>query len=51
LVKLPEKPSMELEQELARYEAQEIENAIRILKMTDEEFVNASTFKQVAQYL
>jgi hypothetical protein len=50
-IKLPEKPSMDLEQELARYEVQEIENAIRILKMTDEEFVNASTFKQVAQYL
>ena len=51
VIKFPEKPSMELENELARYEVQEIENAIRILKMTDEEFVNASTFKQVAQYL
>ena len=29
----------------------EIENAIRILKMTDEEVVNASTFNKVAQYL
>ena len=48
---LPEKPQMELEQELARYEVQEIENAIRILKMTDEEVVNASTFNKVAQYL
>jgi hypothetical protein len=51
LIKLPEKPSMELEQELARYEVQEIENAIRILKMTDEEFVNATTFNKLAQYL
>ena len=50
-IKLPEKPSMELEQELGRYEVQEIENAIRILKMTDEETVNASTFKTIAQYL
>lgn len=50
-VKLPEKPSIDLERELGAYEIQEIENAIRILKMTDEEFVNASTFKQVAQYL
>ena len=50
-IKLPEKPSMELESELARYEVQEIENAIRILKMTDEEFVNASTFNKLAQYL
>ena len=50
-IKLPEKPSMELEQELGRWEVQEIENAIRILKMTDEETVNASTFKTIAQYL
>jgi hypothetical protein len=50
-IKLPEKPSIELENELGRYEVQEIENAIRILKMTDEETVNASTFKTVAQYL
>jgi len=51
LVKLPAKPEIELEQELGRYEVQEIENAIRILKMTDEETVNASTFKTIAQYL
>jgi hypothetical protein len=51
VVKLPEKPSIELEQELGRYEVQEIENAIRILKMTDEETVNASTFNKLAQYL
>jgi hypothetical protein len=50
-VKLPEKPSIDLERELGQYEISEIENAIRILKMTDEETVNASTFKQVAQYL
>ena len=50
-IKLPEKPSIELENELGRYEVQEIENAIRILKMTDEETVNASTFKTIAQYL
>jgi hypothetical protein len=48
---LPEKPSIDLENELGRYEVQEIENAIRILKMTDEETVNASTFKTIAQYL
>ena len=30
---------------------EEIENAIRILKMTDEETVNASTFKSIAKYL
>jgi hypothetical protein len=51
VVKFPEKPTIELEQELGRYEVTEIENAIRILKMTDEETVNASTFKTIAQYL
>jgi hypothetical protein len=51
IIKLPAKPELHLEQELGRYEVQEIENAIRILKMTDEETVNASTFKTIAQYL
>jgi membrane-associated protease RseP (regulator of RpoE activity) len=50
-IKLPTQPQIELESELGRYEVQEIENAIRILKMTDEETVNASTFKTIAQYL
>ena len=51
LVTLPTEPKIELEQELGRYEVQEIENAIRILEMSDEEFVNASTMKQIASYL
>jgi len=51
VLKFPEKPSLELERELGRYEVEEIENAIRILKMTDEEVVNATTFKSIAQYL
>lgn len=51
VITLPARPQMELEKELGRYEVEEIENAIRILKMTDEEFVNASTFKSIAQYL
>ena len=50
-ITLPKNPSIELENELGRWEVQEIENAIRILKMTDEEVVNASTFNKVAQYL
>lgn len=50
-IKLPKKPELDLEQELGRYEVSEIENAIRILKMTDEEVVNATTFKTIAQYL
>ena len=48
---LPTKPELELEQELGRWEVDEIQNAIRILKMTDEEVVNATTFKSIAQYL
>ena len=50
-ITLPEKPELNLERELGRYEVEEIQNAIRILKMTDEEVVNASTFKTIAQYL
>mgnify|MGYP006271748891 CR=1 FL=1 len=50
-IELPKQPEIELEQELGRYEVQEIENAIRILQMSDEEFVSASTMKQIAQYL
>ena len=30
---------------------EEIENAIRLLKLTDEEFVNTSTYKSVAKYI
>jgi hypothetical protein len=30
---------------------EEIENAIRILKMTDEEVVSTSTYQAVARYL
>jgi hypothetical protein len=30
---------------------EEIENAIRILKMTDEEVVNTSTYNAIARYL
>ena len=48
---IPTKPELELEQELGRWEVDEIQNAIRILKMTDEEVVNATTFKSIAQYL
>ena len=50
-VKFPSAPTIELEKELNKYEIDEIENAIRILQMTDEETVNASTFKTIAQYL
>lgn len=32
-------------------EVEEINNALRILKMSDQEYVNASTMKSVSQYL
>ena len=32
-------------------EVEEINNALRLLKMTDQEYVNASTMKSVSQYL
>jgi hypothetical protein len=34
-----------------RAEVDEITNALNILKMTDEEYVNASTMKSISQYL
>jgi hypothetical protein len=34
-----------------REHTEEIENAIRILKMTDEEVVSTSTYNAIARYL
>jgi hypothetical protein len=51
---LPAEPERDFEQ-MGRHtyleQKQEIENAIRILKMTDEETVNTSTYNAVARYL
>lgn len=51
---LPKCPEREFEQ-MGRHnyleQKQEIENAIRILKMTDEEVVNTSTYNAIARYL
>jgi hypothetical protein len=51
---LPAEPEREFEQ-MGRHnyleQKQEIENAIRILKMTDEETVSTSTYQAVARYL
>lgn len=50
----PVEPQREFER-LAEWEFKnmknEITNALSILKMTDEEYVNASTMKSIAQYL
>jgi len=51
---LPKEPQREFEQmgrHNYREQKQEIENAIRILKMTDEETVNTSTYNAIARYL
>lgn len=51
---LPKSPEREFEQmsiHTYREMKEEITNAIRILKMTDEEVVNTSTYNAVARYL
>jgi hypothetical protein len=51
---LPVEPEREYEQlhtHQYREMKEEITNALNILKMTDEETVNASTMKQIARYL
>ena len=51
---IPAEPTREFErinQHAYAEQKQELENAIRILKMTDEEVVNTSTYNAVARYL
>jgi hypothetical protein len=51
---LPKQPERDFEQlsiHTYREQKEEMENAIRILKMTDEEVVNTSTYNAVARYL
>jgi hypothetical protein len=51
---LPTSPERDFEQMSVhsyREQKEEISNAIRILKMTDEEVVNTSTYNAVARYL
>jgi hypothetical protein len=47
----PERNYERLQQHEYRSIKEDITNALTILKMTDEETVNASTMKQIAQYL
>ena len=51
LPKEPEKDFESISVYAYREQKEEIENAIRILKMTDEEVVNTSTYNAVARYL
>jgi hypothetical protein len=50
-VDVPEMPKKETIRSLNSHELEEIQNAIRILKMTEEEFVSASTMRAIANYL
>jgi hypothetical protein len=47
----PEKDFVTMHQSTYREQKEEIQNAIRILQMTDEETVNTSTYNAVARYL
>jgi hypothetical protein len=47
----PERGYTSLHQHTYNEQKEEISNAIRILKMTDEEVVNTSTYNAVARYL
>jgi hypothetical protein len=47
----PEKDYETIHSHTYREQKEEMENAIRILKMTDEETVNTSTYNAVARYL
>ena len=51
LPKQPEKDFVTMHQHTYTEQKEEIANAIRILKMTDEEVVNTSTYNAVARYL
>ena len=51
LPKAPERDFEQLHSHTYKEMKEEIENAIRILKMTDEEVVNTSTYNAVARYL
>jgi len=49
--KQPERDFVTMHEHSYREQKEEIANAIRILKMTDEEVVNTSTYNAVARYL
>jgi hypothetical protein len=49
--KEPERDYEQIHAHVYREQKEEIENAIRILKMTDEEVVSTSTYNAIARYL
>ena len=48
---IPEQPTRKFEKVLAGWEVEEIENAIRILNITEDEYVSASTMKQIGRFI
>lgn len=50
-VSVPPKPDWDRERELHSSDVEEIQNAVRILKLTEDEYVSASTMKQIGRYL
>ena len=53
-IELPDEPKrdfIQINEWQYREQVEEIENAIRILKMTDEEVVSTSTYNAIARYL
>ena len=51
LPKSPEREVQTINQWQYNEQKEELSNAIRILKMSEEDYVNASTFKSIARYL
>lgn len=51
LPKEPDRDNENRKRVLGNYEVEEIQNAIRMLEMADDEYVNASTMKSISQYL
>lgn len=50
-LELPAEPNYERESTLGEWQIEEINNAISILKMTDDEYVSANTFSSISKYL
>lgn len=49
---IPKEPELDrLEPELGNHEVDEIANAVRILGMSEDEYVSASTMKEIGRYL
>ena len=50
--RIPDEPRLgDLESELGSHEVDEIANAVRILGMSEDEYVSASTMKEIGRYL